>query len=89
MTNSKRNVEIWCNFAAILNCKIKHVKFLKGLNEMKKVFLFFAVAAIFASCGPKATEETTVAEDSAVVVEEVVVDSVATDSVADTTVVAQ
>jgi hypothetical protein len=72
-----------------LNCKIKHVKFLKGLNEMKKVFLFFAVAAIFASCGPKATEETTVAEDSAVVVEEVVVDSVATDSVADTTVVAQ
>jgi hypothetical protein len=72
-----------------LNCKIKHVKFLKGLNEMKKVFLFFAVAAIFASCGPKATEETTVAEDSAVVVEEVVVDSVATDSVADSTVVAQ
>ncbi len=56
---------------------------------MKKVFLFFAVAAIFASCGPKATEETTVAEDSAVVVEEVVVDSVATDSVADSTVVAQ
>ena len=57
---------------------------------MKKVFLFFAVAAIFASCGPKATEEATVAEDSAVVVEEVVVDSAVVDStVVDSTVVAQ
>ncbi|MDO9153255.1 MAG: hypothetical protein Q7U47_06035 [Paludibacter sp.] len=35
---------------------------------MKKVFLFFAVAMVFASCAPKATEEATPAEDSVVVV---------------------
>ena len=55
---------------------------------MKKVFLFFAVAAIFASCAPKATEETTESADS-VVVEEVVVDSVVTDSVVADSVVAE
>jgi len=53
---------------------------------MKKVFLFFAVAMVFASCAPKATEEATPAEDSAVVV----VDTVAVvDTTAVDTVVAQ
>ena len=51
---------------------------------MTKVFLFLAVAAIFASCAPKATEEATVVEDS-VIVEQVdtvaVVDTAAVDSV--------
>lgn len=51
---------------------------------MKKVFLFLAVAAIFAACAPKATEETTPAEDS-VVIEQVdtvaVVDTAAVDTV--------
>ncbi|MBN2767215.1 MAG: hypothetical protein JXR27_12665 [Paludibacteraceae bacterium] len=47
---------------------------------MKKVFLFFAVAMVFGACAPKAAEENTVVEDSAVVVEEVVVDSVVADS---------
>ncbi len=48
---------------------------------MKKVFLFFAVAMIFASCAPKATEtEEAVVEDTVVVADTVaaVVDSVAT-----------
>jgi len=49
---------------------------------MKKVFLFFAVAMVFASCAPKATEEATPAEDSIVVVDTVAVDSVAVDTVA-------
>ena len=48
---------------------------------MKKVLLFFAVAMVFASCAPKATEEATPAEDSVVVVDTVAVDSVAVDSV--------
>ena len=48
---------------------------------MKKVILFFAVAMVFASCAPKATEEATENVDS-VVVEEVVVDSVVADSAA-------
>ena len=54
---------------------------------MKKVFLFFAVAMVFASCAPKATEEAAApAEDSVVVVDTVaVVDTAAVD----TTVVAQ
>ena len=55
---------------------------------MKKVFLFFAVAAIFASCGPKATEEAAPAEDSVVVVDTVAVVDTAAVAV-DTTVVAQ
>lgn len=54
---------------------------------MKKVFLFFAVAMVFASCAPKATEENTEAVDS-VVVEEVVIDTTVVDSAVDTTVVA-
>ncbi len=50
---------------------------------MKKVFLFFAVAMVFASCAPKATEETTPVEDSVIVADTVaVVDSVVADSVA-------
>jgi PBP1b-binding outer membrane lipoprotein LpoB len=57
-------------------------------KQMKKVFLFFAVAMVFASCAPKATEEAAVTGDS-VVVEEVV-DTTAVDTAAvDTTVVAQ
>ena len=49
---------------------------------MKKVFLFLAVAAIFAACAPKATEEATPMEDSVVVVDTVVVlDTVAVDTV--------
>ncbi len=57
---------------------------------MKKVILFFAVAMVFASCGPKATEENTEAVDSVVVEEVVVVDTTVVDSaVVDTTVVAQ
>jgi hypothetical protein len=53
----------------------------KTFREMKKVFLFFAVAMVFAACAPKAAEENTEAVDS-VVVEEVVevVDSVVADS---------
>jgi len=70
-----------CNFVSILNCKKKHVKFLKK-KKMKKVFLFFAVAMVFASCAPKATEEATPAEDSVVVVDTVaVVDTTAVDTV--------
>ena len=51
---------------------------------MKKVILFFAVAMVFASCAPKATEEATPAEDSVVVVDTVAVavDTVAVDTVA-------
>lgn len=56
---------------------------------MKKVFLFFAVAMVFGACAPKATEETTVAEDSVVVVEEVVVDSAVVDSAVVDSAVAQ
>ena len=49
---------------------------------MKKVFLFFAVAMVFASCAPKATEEAAPAEDSVVVVDTVaVVDTAAVDTV--------
>lgn len=40
---------------------------------MKKVILFFAVAAVFAACAPKATEATEEAVVDTVVVEEVVV----------------
>lgn len=61
----------------------KHVKLLK-VNEMKKVFLFFAVALAFASCAPKAAEEAP-ATDS---VEVVAVDTVAVDTVAVDTVAA-
>ncbi len=49
---------------------------------MKKVFLFFAVAMVFASCAPKATETEEVTTDSVVVVDTVAVDSVAVDSAA-------
>jgi len=49
---------------------------------MKKVFLFFAVAMVFASCAPKATEEAVPVEDSVVVVDTVAVDSVVVDTVA-------
>jgi hypothetical protein len=38
---------------------------------MKKVFLFFAIAMVFASCAPKATEEAAPVEEA------VVTDSVA------------
>ena len=56
---------------------------------MKKVFLFFAVAMVFAACAPKAAEENTEAVDS-VVVDEVVVDTTVVDSaVVDSAVVAQ
>jgi hypothetical protein len=43
---------------------------------MKKVILFFAVAAIFAACAPKAAEATQEEAVDTVAVEEVVVDSV-------------
>ncbi len=50
---------------------------------MKKVFLFFAVAIVFASCAPKATEtEEVPASDSVVVVDTVAVDTVAVESAA-------
>lgn len=48
---------------------------------MKKVILFFAVAAVFAACAPKAAETTEQAVDT-VAVEEVVVDTVVADSAA-------
>ena len=38
---------------------------------MKKVILFFVVALAFASCGPKATEETPAADSTVVVVDTV------------------
>ena len=38
---------------------------------MKKVILFFAVAAVFAACAPKATEATEETVDTVVVVEDV------------------
>lgn len=54
---------------------------------MKKVFLFFALATIFAACAPKATEQTVVVEEPVVVIEvEEVTDSVA---IMDTTIVAE
>lgn len=33
---------------------------------MKKVFLFFAIAMVFASCAPKATEEAAPVEEAVV-----------------------
>jgi membrane-bound ClpP family serine protease len=53
---------------------------------MKKVFMFFAVVALFASCAPKATEEAVVAEDTVVVVE---VEETIDTTVVDTTVIAE
>lgn len=47
---------------------------------MKKVFLFFAVAMVFAACAPKA-EEAAPATDS-LAVDTTVVDTVAADTVA-------
>ena len=60
---------------------------------MKKVFMLFAVVALFASCAPKATEETTESEDS-VIIEQTInttdVDSLVVDTlVVDTTIVAE
>jgi hypothetical protein len=52
---------------------------------MKKVFLFFAVAMVFAACAPKATEEATPATDS-VAVDTTAVDTTAADTVAADTV---
>ena len=53
---------------------------------MKKVFLFCVVALAFASCAPKATEETPAADSTVVAVDTVaveqVVDTTVTDSVA-------
>ncbi|MEA4983557.1 MAG: hypothetical protein VB066_12685 [Paludibacter sp.] len=46
---------------------------------MKKVILFFAVAAVFAACAPKAAETTEEVVDT-VAVEEVVADSTVVDS---------
>ncbi len=59
------------------------------LLKMKKVILFFAIAMVFASCAPKATEEATPAEDSIVVVDTIAVDSVVVDTIAADTVVAK
>ncbi|MDO9153256.1 MAG: hypothetical protein Q7U47_06040 [Paludibacter sp.] len=50
---------------------------------MKKVFLFFAVAMVFASCAPKATEEATPVEDSIVVVDTLAVDTTIVETVVD------
>jgi len=52
---------------------------------MKKVFLFCVVALAFASCAPKAAEEATTVDSTAVVVDTtVVIDT----TVVDTTVAA-
>ena len=50
---------------------------------MKKVILFFAVAAIFAACAPKAAETTEEVVDTVAVEEviEVAVDTVAVEEV--------
>ena len=56
---------------------------------MKKVILFFAVAAVFVACAPKAAEATEEVVDT-VAVEEVVDSAIVdTAAVVDTTVVAQ
>ncbi len=52
---------------------------------MKKLFLVFAVAAVFAACAPKATEEAVVEEVDAV--EEVVVEEDAAEEVVEEVVV--
>jgi len=50
---------------------------------MKKVILFCAVAMAFASCAPKAAEETTTVDSTAVVVDTVVsIDTTVVDTVA-------
>ncbi len=54
---------------------------------MKKVFLFFAVAMVFASCAPKATEEAAPVEE--VVVADTVVATVDSAVVDSTAVVAE
>ncbi|HLP03818.1 MAG TPA: hypothetical protein VK152_00175 [Paludibacter sp.] len=56
---------------------------------MKKVFLFFVVAMAFASCAPKAAEETPATDSAAVVVDSAAaVDTAAVDTAAvDTAVV--
>lgn len=71
-----------CNFVPILDYKTCLI--IKVKNEMKKVFLFFAVAIAIASCAPKSAEEgaatDSVAVDTIAVVDTVVVDTVAADS---------
>jgi PBP1b-binding outer membrane lipoprotein LpoB len=62
-----------------LNCKNKHVKFLKR-KKMKKVILFFVVALAFASCAPKAAEEAPKVDSTAVVVDTTAVDTAAVDT---------
>ena len=50
---------------------------------MKKVILFFVVALAFASCAPKAAEETPAVDSTVVAVDTVaVVDTAAVDTVA-------
>ncbi len=53
---------------------------------MKKVILFFAVAAIFVACAPKAAESTEEVVDT-VAVEEVVVEEVVDSAVVDSAAV--
>jgi len=55
----------------------------KRFKEMKKVILFFVVALAFASCAPKAAEETPAVDSTVVAVDTVaVVDTMAVDTVA-------
>jgi hypothetical protein len=61
--------------------RYKHVKFLK-VKKMKKVFLFFAVAMIFAACAPKPAKDAATTGDSVVVVDTVAADTAAVDTVA-------
>jgi hypothetical protein len=49
---------------------------------MKKVFLFFAVAMVFAACTPKAAKETATPVDSVAAVDTMAVDTAAVDTVA-------
>ena len=49
---------------------------------MKKVFLFFAVAMIFAACAPKPAQNAATTGDSVVVVDTVAADTAAVDTVA-------
>jgi len=51
---------------------------------MKKLFLFFAVAAMFIACGPKAQQE---AEEDAIIGEEVILDEEASECDGSTAVI--
>jgi hypothetical protein len=54
----------------------------KRLKEMKKVILFFVVALAFASCAPKAAEESTDVDTTVIAIDTIVVDTTVIDTVA-------